>query len=148
MEFDLKTARKNRGMTLSQLAAQLGVTTGQVSHWERGRNRIPNDKAVALAKIFKVPIEQIETKRSASYPSQSWISKIVIDEKSAPAAFIESLKADFSDSTIEDETSIEAAFIAFVEKHIAESLRDELAKHPEIGEQLRKKYFRRDLTKR
>lgn len=148
MKTSLQDLRKAKGLTLGALAAQLGVTPGQVSHWERGRNRIPDEKVRALAKIFEVPVENIVTDRITSYPSQSWIAKIRINGQSATAAFIDSLKASAPEIALADETSIEAAFITFVEKNIAASLQAELAKHPEIGEQLRKKTSSCDLTKR
>ena len=50
----LKEIRKDKGLSMSELANKIGVSTNTISRWERGE-RIPNLEAlVALAKFFKV----------------------------------------------------------------------------------------------
>ncbi|MBQ8792568.1 MAG: helix-turn-helix transcriptional regulator [Clostridia bacterium] len=50
----LKELRKERGMTRSQLAEELGISEPTISRWENGL-RIPTmDSIILLCKYFKV----------------------------------------------------------------------------------------------
>lgn len=55
----LKEIRKDKGLSMSELANKIGVSTNTISRWERGE-RIPNLEAlVALAKFFKVSTDYL-----------------------------------------------------------------------------------------
>lgn len=55
----LKEMRKDKGLSMSELANKIGVSTNTISRWERGE-RIPNLEAlVALAKFFKVSTDYL-----------------------------------------------------------------------------------------
>lgn len=60
----IKTAREKRGMTLTDLAARLGVTRQAVGAWEKGGIPRP-DKIPAIAAALDVDIAWLE--RGASY---------------------------------------------------------------------------------
>ena len=50
----LKEIRKDKGLSMSELANKIGVSTNTISRWERGE-RIPNLEAlVALAKFLSL----------------------------------------------------------------------------------------------
>mgnify|MGYP002796210196 FL=1 len=55
----LKEIRKDKGLSMSELANKIGVSTNTISRWERGE-RIPNLEAlVTLAKFFKVSTDYL-----------------------------------------------------------------------------------------
>lgn len=55
----LKEIRKDKGLSMSELANKIGVSTNTISRWERGE-RISNLEAlVALAKFFKVSTDYL-----------------------------------------------------------------------------------------
>lgn len=55
----LKELREDSGLSMSELANKIGVSTNTISRWERGE-RIPNLEAlVALAKFFKVSTDYL-----------------------------------------------------------------------------------------
>lgn len=55
MKTKLRSWRKSRGLTQTDVAQMLGVSTGQVSHYELGRFKMPAEKAVKLAKMTGEP---------------------------------------------------------------------------------------------
>lgn len=52
----LKQLRKDRGLTQSQLAEEVGVSYRTIQNWENGVNQIKPDKAQILADYFGVSI--------------------------------------------------------------------------------------------
>ena len=52
----IKRYRDRRGMTQAELALEVGVSRGRVSHWENGRTFIGLDAARKLAKKLRVRI--------------------------------------------------------------------------------------------
>lgn len=58
----IRELRENAGLTQLELAIKVGVTPTTVYNWERGMYA-PSVKTLRLlAALFKVPMEQIETK--------------------------------------------------------------------------------------
>lgn len=55
----MKKARKAAGLTQEQLARQLGCTQAHVSDVERGTTAASPRLAEAIAKVLKIPEEQI-----------------------------------------------------------------------------------------
>lgn len=55
----LKKSRKDRGLTIKQAAILSGLTESLLSQIEGGYRTIPVEKAQVLAKLYKVPIENI-----------------------------------------------------------------------------------------
>ena len=51
--------RVNKGLTQSEMANQLGVTTATVSNWERGQ-RMNLSNLVRIAEFFGVPLDDID----------------------------------------------------------------------------------------
>jgi transcriptional regulator with XRE-family HTH domain len=51
MASSIRKWRKRRGLRQREVAQILGVTVGQVSHYETGRHVLPAEKAVLLAKV-------------------------------------------------------------------------------------------------
>ncbi|MFI3172497.1 MAG: helix-turn-helix transcriptional regulator [Eubacteriales bacterium] len=50
----LKNIRKQSGLTQSQLAEQLYVSTDMIRRYENGYNQIGNDHLISLCRIFNV----------------------------------------------------------------------------------------------
>ena len=56
---NLKTLRKNKGITQEELAARLNVVRQTVSKWEKGQS-VPDAEMLAkLAEIFEVPVSML-----------------------------------------------------------------------------------------
>jgi transcriptional regulator with XRE-family HTH domain len=51
----LRTLRETLGLTQSQLAAMVGTSGQQVSHWERGRHAMRRDTLNSIAEALGVP---------------------------------------------------------------------------------------------
>ena len=56
---NLKTLRKNKGITQEELAVRLNVVRQTVSKWERGQSVPDAEMLVKLAEIFEVPVSQL-----------------------------------------------------------------------------------------
>jgi len=56
---NLKTLRKNKGITQEELAARLNVVRQTILKWEKGQS-VPDAEMLAkLAEIFEVPVSQL-----------------------------------------------------------------------------------------
>jgi len=55
----LKKTRKEKGLTMEQVAILAGIPKSLLSQIEGGHRTIPVDKARELSKIYKVPLENI-----------------------------------------------------------------------------------------
>lgn len=56
---NLKTLRKNKGITQEELAARLNVVRQTISKWEKGQSVPDAQMLVKLAEIFDVPVSQL-----------------------------------------------------------------------------------------
>lgn len=56
---NLKTLRKNKGITQEELAARLNVVRQTISKWEKGQSVPDAEMLVKLAEIFEVPVSQL-----------------------------------------------------------------------------------------
>ena len=56
---NLKTLRKNIGITQEELAARLNVVRQTISKWEKGQSVPDAEMLVKLAEIFEVPVSQL-----------------------------------------------------------------------------------------
>jgi len=56
---NLKTLRRNRGITQEELAARLNVVRQTISKWEKGQSVPDAEMLVKLAEIFEVPVSQL-----------------------------------------------------------------------------------------
>mgnify|MGYP001044213236 CR=1 FL=1 len=54
----LKQARKNKGLTQSEVAEKLGVTFQAISNYERGTNSVDNDTLEKLCLLYEIPYLQ------------------------------------------------------------------------------------------
>ena len=55
----LKNARKNKGLTLEQVAIQFNKTKGWLNDIESGRNRVYYDDMLKLCHIYNLDINEI-----------------------------------------------------------------------------------------
>ena len=56
---NLKTLRKNKGITQEELAVRLNVVRQTISKWEKGQSVPDSEMLVRLAEIFEVPVSQL-----------------------------------------------------------------------------------------
>lgn len=56
---NLKTLRKNKGITQEELAARLNIVRQTVSKWEKGQSVPDAEMLVKLAEIFEVQVSQL-----------------------------------------------------------------------------------------
>lgn len=65
MREKIREARKAAGITQTELAAKLGVTSGAVSQWEKGLTRPEIGKLKQLADVLKITVDDLLTEGSA-----------------------------------------------------------------------------------
>ena len=56
---NLKTLRRNKGITQEELAARLNVVRQTVSKWEKGQSVPDAEMLVKLAEVFEVSVSQL-----------------------------------------------------------------------------------------
>lgn len=59
MELQLKTLRKLRGMTQTELARAVGSTMRVVSAWERGETSLPFEDACRIADVLECSLDAL-----------------------------------------------------------------------------------------
>jgi transcriptional regulator with XRE-family HTH domain len=64
----IRAHRKERGMSQTELAIQLGLTFQQVQKYEKGVNRVGAGRLFELARIFGVPIQALFPESSGALP--------------------------------------------------------------------------------
>ncbi len=52
----LRNARLDRGLSVAEVAARVGVSMPAVYLWETGRNTPRDDNLTALCKVLKLPV--------------------------------------------------------------------------------------------
>jgi transcriptional regulator with XRE-family HTH domain len=52
----LRNTRLDRGLSVAELAARVGVSAHAVYLWERGQNKPRDENLTALCKILKLPV--------------------------------------------------------------------------------------------
>ena len=55
----IKDARKQRGLTQTELAQLINVTQGAISQWENGNSRPTLDNLVAIARALNCSIDDL-----------------------------------------------------------------------------------------
>lgn len=55
--MNLRSVRIAKGLKQRDVASAVGVAVGDLSKWERGLERVPDEKLTALAKVFDVSLE-------------------------------------------------------------------------------------------
>jgi transcriptional regulator with XRE-family HTH domain len=56
---NLKARRKKLGVTGAEIARRLGVSEGQVSRWENGKDSIPSHRLKAMTAAYEAPLEDL-----------------------------------------------------------------------------------------
>lgn len=69
--LQLRTLRKNRGLTIAELAEKIGVSFQIVGNWERGSTEINLADALKVCEVLECSIDDLA----------GWNSKTVIEEK-------------------------------------------------------------------
>lgn len=59
IRISLEAARVNAGMTQPQAAQAIGVSVATLLKWEKGTTSPAVDKAIALAKLYSIPLSCI-----------------------------------------------------------------------------------------
>ena len=59
MRISLEAARKNRGLTQSQVADRIGVSKATIVNWEKGRTRISYLVLTKLSNLYGIPLENL-----------------------------------------------------------------------------------------
>jgi transcriptional regulator with XRE-family HTH domain len=59
LKITLKAARINRGLTIKDVAKELGKCVDTISKYESDSSSIPQDLMISLLKMYKVPFENI-----------------------------------------------------------------------------------------
>lgn len=54
----IRLLRESRGMTMEEVAAQLGVAWQQLQKYENGKNRVPSGRLAAVAKALRCEVSE------------------------------------------------------------------------------------------
>lgn len=57
MKFSLEAARRNRGLTQSQVANRIGVSKATVVNWEKGNTKISYAALTRLSNLYGIPLD-------------------------------------------------------------------------------------------
>ena len=137
---DLTKIRKNKGLTVNQMAQTLGVSKGHYSHLENGTREISEAIKPRLAEALGISLDELNsTLRDITQFTKAvnnWIWKIRVNGKSAAEAYRKDLK--FLTSRGSDQDNINY-FIKFIEYNIGNSIREELANDILLEEYLLRK---------
>lgn len=83
MNKTLAELREERGMTQRQLAEKLNISPGTIGMYETGKRNPPLSKAIKIAKLFNVPVENISFASNVHTISQEKLKrdKVVSESK-------------------------------------------------------------------
>ena len=131
--------RRQRNLTSSEVAIELGITQGHYSHLENGRREFPNKLIPRLAKILQVSegelLECILDLKPFYKINNNWIWKIKINDLGVVDAFKEELDFIKRRGSNDPEEMLER-FIKFIEYNIGKSIKEELSKDGLLKEQV------------
>ena len=65
---NLKTLRKGKGLTQTDVARYIGISQNNYSYWENGKVKIDNDSLQKLADFFGVTVDYILGREEKSPP--------------------------------------------------------------------------------
>ena len=73
----LATLRAENNMSQRELAKRLQISSGAIGMYESGKRTPPLSRAIAIAKLFNVPVETISFS-SSNYSNESEVEKCQI----------------------------------------------------------------------
>lgn len=59
MQISLKAARVNADFSQKEIAAKMGVSVSTIINWENGRTSAPIKQVIAMAELYRMPVEAI-----------------------------------------------------------------------------------------
>jgi transcriptional regulator with XRE-family HTH domain len=128
---DLRSIRQARKLSLAELAGDLGVTLGYVSHLETGFRKVNDDLVKRLAdslnvsqKSIRQAAEQIEYDNTLS---QSWLVNIEINGSPLLEAFKYHLLASKAELDFADKAKVRDQIVRFVADNLPYSVMAELS---------------------
>lgn len=80
MNKTLAELREENGMTQRKLAEKLNISPGTIGMYETGKRNPPLDRAIKIAKIFDVPVENISFSNNARHFSDKKERKELISD--------------------------------------------------------------------
>jgi transcriptional regulator with XRE-family HTH domain len=130
--MDLKTKRKEIGLTNIEIAKKLGISKSYLSQIESGKRKIDSKLINGIAEVYNLNIDEVKKAAEESNARvkvyNSWIAQIRINKEPLHKAFSRELKY-FPLKDSRDESEILYRLIAFIDKNIAHSVRDELVQN-------------------
>ena len=84
MDNPIKTIRKQRGLTLADVAQHVGVGPSQVSKWETGDVDIPSSKIIKLAEVLGVSVGHLLGVENAEPSNAQWRESLGVKPWPAP----------------------------------------------------------------
>ena len=60
MKFSLEAARRNRGLTQSQVADRIDVSKATIVNWEKGKTKISYLALLRLSNLYGIPLENLK----------------------------------------------------------------------------------------
>ena len=129
----LREHRISKHLTLAELAAEMGISTGYLSHLEKGYRRMSEEHIVRMAKALDVSVRAIREEaaktNNETVLSKSWLSHIRINGYPLFQAFKFQLLAQHGGI---DSENIKDELLKFIMNNIAYSVIAELDSRRDI----------------
>jgi transcriptional regulator with XRE-family HTH domain len=92
LTINIRSIRKDRGLTLEQVAAKIGVSVPHLSGVERGKKNLNNHLMTRLADTLGVPVESLIGDRADDKARMAHIlDQLGADDRARVEAFAEAL---------------------------------------------------------
>lgn len=133
--MNLKELRKERDLTSIEAAKKLGISQAYLSHLENGLRKIDVKLIRKFAKVYDISEEEIQEAavelNARAKLSNNWVAQIRINKEPLHKAFSQELKyIPLKDNR--DESELLYRLVAFVDKNIGHSVRNELTQNNDL----------------
>ncbi len=138
---NLKKLRKNRDLTVTELAIAVGISQSYMSHLENGQRPLTEKLVADLSKALGVSPEEIRnSEREHQMESDrfnSWLANVRINR----LPFVKALGYFLKDNMVQltNEEDFKKLIVDFAYRNIATAVRSELEENPKLIPVLREK---------
>lgn len=96
----IRKIRKEKGLTLTELGEQIGMSASGLARYETGRRGISVDKLKALCDVLNIPRSEALEDEISAYEKQIYADKLYL-QKGIPANFMVSKDNEYLISELE-----------------------------------------------
>ncbi len=147
--MNLTEIRKQKHITMIDLATQLGISQGHLSNLENGKRPIDQELINKIASILGEPVDTVanaaQPQKVEDTKLRSWLSSIRINGLPLSKAFTYHLEISGNKETVlKDEAMLKQELRKFIEDNIAYSVVAEITENKNIVPTLRMYIAKKD----